>query len=132
MSTLKKINIGGKIYDLESSESSNKAELVFATSYYNEGMLSPWTIDFPTDVSLKDKEFYLIRIRSTETAEEYQFSFVFYGSNLNIPFVFEDDREEKCLFNCVIKSNSVVFENFFYQGAAEEIQMSLYKLPYTL
>lgn len=129
MSTLKKINIGGETYDLESS---NKAELVFSTSYYNDEMLSPWTIDFPTDVSLKDKEFYLIRISSTNTAEEYQFSFVFYGNDLNIPFVFEDDREEKCPFNCLIKSNSIVFENLLYQGTAQEIQMNLYKLPYTL
>ena len=128
MSTLKKINIGGKIYDLESS---NKAELVFSTSYYNEGMLSPWTINFPTNVSLQNREFYLIDIFSLNTEQEYQFNFLFYGNDLNIPFVFEDDREEKCPFNCLIKSNSIVFENLLYQGAAEEISMNLYKLPYT-
>lgn len=129
MSTLKKINIGETTYDLGSS---NKAELVFSTNYENEGMLSPWTIDFPTGVSLQNKEFYLVGIYSLNTGEEYQFNFLFHGSDLNIPFVFEDDREEKCFFNCLIKSNSVVFENLLYQGTAEEIQMKLYKLPYTL
>lgn len=130
MSTLKKINIGGETYDLGSS---NKAVLVIDnSSYENEGMLSPWTIEFPTGVSLQNKEFYLVSIYSLNTGEEYQFSFLFHGSAVNIPFIFEDDRGEKCLFNCLITSNSIVFENLWFQGAAEEIQMKLYKLPYTL